>query len=243
MTAAGAQAPGGTGSREHALGVALKRTAGKDELVWLEAGSDKFFALYQRPVRTAIKGAILLVPDAAEFIGQDGLLHSLRRIPTDGGWATLALQSPLLPATASLADYAAVAAASCARVAAALAYLQGQALRRIAIAAKGHGADRVLGCLQDAAPRELIAFAGIGSWSGDPEPLELPILDIVATRNPDAVRAADRRAAAVEAGAPAPYRRLDIDGADRSFIGAEIEVAKRLRGFLDHVPDRFASTR
>ena len=94
----------------------------------------------------------------------------------------------------------------------------------------------LLGCYPDGLPSTVHALAAVGGWQGSVAALKVPFIEFVPARDPAAVAAADRRAAVpVEDGAP-PRRRVDLHGIDRYFSGADVDVAKRLRGWLEHLP-------
>jgi len=220
--------------REHELSTLLPRLTLEDELLWLDAGGTRFFAFRRTPQRGKPRGAILVVPAPGRFIDETPLIRSLRSLPPAGGYSTLALQPPLTDPDAPPA--AGTPAALCARLGAALTALAAEGAPMIAVAAEAASVQAVLDCNAGAPPPGVQAFAALGGWQGSFDKLGVPSIEFVPLRDPVAVAAADRRAARpVAEGAP-PRRRVDIDGADRNFSGAEVEVAKRLRGWLERLP-------
>lgn len=131
----------------------------------------------------------------------------------------------------------------CPRVAAALAALrtalpppaEGAPAPLLAIAAADASVPAVLGCYADALPEDLQAFAALGRWSGDFGALAVPSIEFVPLRDPAAVQAADARARLPLAEDAPPRRRVDVDGVDGRLEGAGEDVAKRLRGWLEHL--------
>ncbi len=261
-------APTADAGREAEIAAMLPRLATDDELRWLEAGSTKFFAFSRKPKQGEPRGAILIVPAAGEFIDERALTRTLRSLPPAGGFATLALQPPLSPAVAPAAEAAVDAAAQtavaedpgaaastpaapesvavhadfCPRIAAALAALEGAGAPLLAIAAAGDSVPAVLACYPDGLPSGVGAFAAIGGWQGSLAALKVPTIEFVPGRDPAAVAAANRREAVPLRDDEPPRRRVDLDGVDRSFAGADVEIAKRLRGWLERLPPPAADT-
>ncbi|HMM76682.1 MAG TPA: DUF3530 family protein [Gammaproteobacteria bacterium] len=132
----------------------------------------------------------------------------------------------------------------CPRVAAALAALsaalpppaEGAQAPLLAIAAADASVPAVLGCYADGLPEGLRAFAALGRWSGDFGALAVPSIEFVPLRDRAAVQAADARARLPLAEDAPPRRRVDVDGVDGGLEGAGEDVAKRLRGWLEHLP-------
>lgn len=249
--AAGADAPP---SREQELAALLPRLTHEDELLWLEAGADRFFAFRREPRKGKPRGAILIVPSPGRFIDELPLVRRLREDPPAGGYTTLAVQPPLAapPAaaradapTASDGDESATEAPAaapvadavlCARLGAALAALTAEGVPMVALAAGDGSADAVLACEPGRLPERVDAFAALGRWQGRTAELAVPSIEFVPLRDPAAVAAAARRAEARRADTAPPHRRVDVDAADGRFDGAEEEIAKRLRGWLEKLP-------
>ncbi len=71
----------------------------KEEVVWLEAGADKFPAVWKADTSGDPFGAILLIHGAGQTLDWPSSLHELRNSLTDFGWSTLSisLPQPVLP--------------------------------------------------------------------------------------------------------------------------------------------------
>ncbi len=132
----------------------------------------------------------------------------------------------------------------CPRVAAALTALRaaltppadGAAPPLVAIVAADASVPVVLGCYTEGLPADVSAFAALGRWSGDFGGLAVPSIEFVPLRDPVAVKAADARAALPLAAAAPARRRVDVEGVDSRLEGAGEDIAKRLRGWLEHLP-------
>jgi len=224
----------GAAGREHELSALLPRLTLDDELLWLEAEGERFFAFRRTPLRGKPRGAILVVPAPGRFIDETALIRSLRSLPPAGGYSTLAVQPPLTDAAATAS--AAKGGALCPRLAAALTALAAEGAPLVAVAAEAGSVQAVLDCNAGAPPSGVQAFAAIGHWQGDFDRLGVPSIEFVPMRDAAAVAAAERRAAKPVAEDAPPRRRVDLDGVDRHFDGADVEVAKRLRGWLERLP-------
>lgn len=254
-------------SREDELAALLPRLTREDELLWLEAGAERFFAFRREPRSGKPRGAILIVPAPGRFIDELPLVRRLREHPPAGGYTTLAVQAPLAvepaappaaavdeagadtdaakgaeDAAAGASAVPAAGAALCARIGAALAALSAEGVPMVALAAGGGSADAVLACEPGGLPVGIAAFAAIGRWEGNANALSVPSIEFVPSRDPTALAAAERRADARRADTAPPHRRVDIDAADGRFDGAEEEVAKRLRGWLEKLPAKATTT-
>ena len=247
----------GLPGREGEILPRLPALASDEELVWLNAEGARFFAFRRPPPNGKTpRGAVLIVPDPRAFIDQQAVTRALRDIPARGAWLTLALQVPLAatpaapqPPTPPPADPAnppatppVVAAASsttdplCGRLAAALALLESTSPPLIALVAQDDNAARALACYPDGLPPGIGAFAAIGRWAGKLEGLKIPSIEFVASLDPVGRREAARRAAAPRGANAPPHRMVELDAATRAFGGAEEDLAKRLRGWLERLP-------
>jgi len=229
-----------SGGREDELSALLPRLALDDELLWLEAGGKRFFAFRRAPARDKPRGAILIVPAPGRFIDETPLIRSLRNLPPAGGYSTLAVQPPLagevVPAPTTEPATSAGSDPLCARLSAALTALVAEGAPLVAIAAEAGSVQAVLDCNGGAPPPGVQAFAAIGRWQGSFDALDVPSIEFVPMRDTVAVAAAERRAAKPAAPGAPPRRRVDLDGVDGHFDGADVEIAKRLRGWLERLP-------
>ena len=235
--------------REAEITPRLPQLTVDDELVWLNADSTRFFAFKRLPAKAAKpRGAILIVPGPRAFIDQHPGTTQLREIPAAGGWLTLALQVPLQaevapaqappPAPDATPPRPANAPVDplCARITAALAFVDATKPPLIALVAEGDSADRTQACFADGFPPNVHAFAAVGRWRGKLEGIKVPSIEFVPALDSAAISEADRRVKSARQPNSPAHRRVDIDAADRAFKGAEVDVAKRLRGWLEKLP-------
>ena len=208
------------------------------EIVALEADGKPFHAFERtaRHVPTA-HGAVLIIPDFSRATAPSHeLINALREAPAAGGWGTLAIELPIVPLTASAAAVTEAASALCPRLTASLAHIAGRKLTRTVVVGVGASFDYAMACFKDKLPADIVGVVGVGAWQHEIKDPKLPIFDVVPTLDPHATRLADIRRQAALTVSPSVYRQASIDGVDRWFIGAEVEVAKRLRGWLTQLP-------
>ena len=256
----------GLPGREGELVPHLPRLVGEEEVTWLEAEGKRFFVFKRAPKPGGPKrGALVLVPAPQAFIDQRAVTRALREDPLIGGYHTLALQpslaepagpsnlqaaedpdgqKPAEPAKDEPADagpgsgagaesQADAAKALCARLRATIAAAGALVQGSVAVVAEQQHVADALACLAENAPPEVHAFAAVGGWRGEWPKLTVPSLEFVPINDPAAKREADRRARTPPAAGTPPRRQIDIDG---TLEPAATEIARRLRGWLNHLP-------
>jgi pimeloyl-ACP methyl ester carboxylesterase len=163
------------------------------------------------------------------------LIGALRSSLPEHGYATLAIQMPVLAANAQGEAYATLFDDAAERLTAAAAYLRARGHRNIAIASHSMGARMSNHFLAAGAAHGIAAWIAIGISTGvyaDPARLNLPVLDIYGERDfPHVLKNADARAAAI-AGRRGSAQ-IEVPGADHYFNGSEAALAARVRQFLD----------
>ena len=146
--------------------------------------------------------------------------------PADGGSA---------PSEAPSADQpeGARARALCPRLKATIAAAGLVEPRSVALVAEQQHIPVVLGCFADGLPPEVHAFVAIGGWQGEWPKLTVPSLEFLPVLDPVARREAARRARTPPPAGAAPRKQVEIDG---RLDDAALEIARRLRGWLDRLP-------
>ena len=217
-----------THEREAAVGAQLEQRLSAKTVQWLEADGGKFLTLEAAPKASIDPiGAVVVVSGAQRTLA-DPLVTALREAVVRGGWLALAVQSPLI-ATDALPKTATEATAKlCPRLIAAFAHLKTKQIPKVVVVGLDTGVVDTLACFKEGLPSEVIALTLISGDASVGE-LTIPMLKITPELGGRAPRVstfehAERR------------REWVIAGVDARFAGAEAEVARRLRGWLTHLP-------
>jgi pimeloyl-ACP methyl ester carboxylesterase len=203
-----------------------------DALYIVQKSGHKFLAIYteSKPARAAviIVHGLGVHPDWA-------LIGALRSGLADQGYATLAVQMPVLAVDALREDYPPLFPEAADRLRAAVAFLKAKGHRNIAIACHSLGA-RMCNYFQVSAPdpgaAAWISISIVPSDFMEPAKLHLPILDVYGERDFAPVReAAGARAAVLRT--LKGSAQVEVAGADHYFNGSEQALTSQIRRFLD----------
>ncbi len=225
---------------EFAAAIGAQRDSG--EILKLGAAPAQFIALFQPAAGAAALGAVLILHDLGRHPDWPAVIRPLRLGLPPGGFATLAIQLPVLPAAAPRAGYGALVAEAVTRVRAGLADLQARAPGPVAIVGHGLGALAALRCVaQDGCGAAALALIGLpaGDELAPPaDPLAdlgqaaLPVLDLYASRDaPDVLRLAAQRAR-IGRKASGAWRQVALDAADHDHGGGDEALVRYVRGWL-----------
>jgi hypothetical protein len=236
--------------REKAVADKITANLKTGEAVWLESEGGKFLGLFTPATRDAPKGAALLLHDLGGNPDQPGVVAQLRAQFPQGGWVTLSIQLPLLPADAPQPAYGATLEEAKKRIAAGVNHLKGQG--KLPIVLIGHGLGAATGLLWIASeqkpPVAGLAAASLPVLANlDPpvdlnaalEKTKLPILDIFGKLDGDA-QLAPKRSEAARKAKNAAYAQIEVTGADRDFTGMDDILARRIRGWAEKTIQRGA---
>lgn len=202
--------------------------------IYLTANKHKFLSIYT-PAEQA-KGAAVIVhglgvhPDWA-------LINVLRTRLPDEGYSTLSVQMPVLDAQAKGDQYPPTFDEAAARIATAVAYLEQQGYKNIAIVSHSLGArmaDRYF-VRSPRTPVTAWATIGMGAPFAAPTKIKVPVLDLYGERDlPQVlVNLKPRWSKAVKLH-PAGRQEM-VPGADHFFEGHDDELVSAVTGFLDQV--------
>lgn len=201
-----------------------------------------FFALYTPAEGNLKRGGVILLHGLGAHPDWPDVIAPLRKALPEAGWATLSIQLPVWPNSASFEDYPPLFPAANRRISAAVAHLQQQGIANITLV--GHSLGAAMGAYflaQQAPGSEAIrAFVGIGmnqapgSVAHTPDALAnitVPVLDLYGAFDLDGVRDSARARAASQADNRG-YRQTVIAGADHFFQGLDTTLIKRVAGWL-----------
>ena len=203
---------------------------------FIKLGDDAapILARYRAATHTPAKGAVLFIPAPGRFIGDDAVIAAALNELPPGGWSVLAVQTPLLPATASMKQYEDTHDQALERAKKGLEYLAQQ--QSPASVVVGRAGSVELAREVASAAGEVAAVAALGPWSGQIGDSKLPLLDVSPARERGSVASAGERKLEASRGKLEAYRQLVLTGADQRYIGFEVEIARRIRGFAEHLP-------
>lgn len=214
--------------REAVVGKRLELRLPAKTVQWLDADGGKFLTLEAAPkAASAPLGGVVVVSGAQRTLA-DPLVTALREAAVRGGWFTLAVQSPLIAADALPKTATEETAKLCPRLTAAFAHLKTKQITQVVVVGLDTGVVDALACFKEGLPSEVVALTLISGDNGVGD-LAIPMLKIM----PE-LGGREPRVATLEH--DERRREWVIAGVDARFAGAEVEVARRLRGWLTHLP-------
>ncbi len=202
------------------------------DAVWIELKSGRKFLAIYTPNPKALAGVVVvhglgLHPDW-------GLIGALRSQLADQGYVTLSVQMPVLAAEAKADRYPPLFPEAAERLGAAVAWLRGKGLKKVAIVSHSMGARMTNYFLNHAGDTRIDAWVAIGI-SGEftrAEDFHAPVLDLYGEKDyPGVLDGAGARAAALRK--VRGSGQMQVAGADHFFTGLEGELGRQARQFLD----------
>jgi dienelactone hydrolase len=163
------------------------------------------------------------------------LINVLRSQLAEQGYATLSLQMPVLAADAKGEQYPALFPEAAERLQAALNFLRDKGHRKMAIVSHSMGARMVNHFLTNGGAVDAWACIGISTGSYlQAESFKAPVLDIYGDKDfPAVLQNAAKRADAIKR--IRGSGQVSVAGADHYFNGAETELVRHVKRFLDNV--------
>ena len=145
---------------ERQLAAALAEAPG--QVVRLDVAGERVFALYTETLQKKPAGGVLLLHDRSAHPDWPTVIAPLRRELPHHGWATLAIQMPVVRGEAGLDEYARVFNESPARIRAGIAYLKQQGSTPVVLIGHGFGANMAAAYLAQGNDGDVEGLAGIG---------------------------------------------------------------------------------
>lgn len=191
----------------------------------------KFLAIWA-PNPNAVAGIIVvhglgLHPDW-------GLVNTLRSRLAEQGYATLSVQMPVLAADAKGDQYPPLFPEASERLAAAIAFLRGKGLKKVAIVSHSMGSRMTNYFLNHPGDARIDAWVAIGILGEftHANTFKAPVLDLYGEKDyPSVLDEAGKRAAAIRG--IRGSGQVQVTGADHFFAGMETELVRRVKQFLD----------
>jgi len=196
------------------------------------ASRSRILAILTEPPGNA-KGGVVIIHGVG--VHPDwGLNGGIRTRLADAGLVTLSVQMPVLAAGATRDEYRTTLPESSERIAAAIRYLRDKGITKLAIVSHSMGATMANAYLARPDASAIDAWVPIGMFGAfDAQPKQ-PVLDVIAERDFDEVRAAAAERARHPIGIRCS-RQLTIAGTDHYFDNRQDELAAAIAAFLDGV--------
>jgi dienelactone hydrolase len=164
------------------------------------------------------------------------LINVLRSQLAEQGYTTLSVQMPVLAADAKGEQYPALFPEAAERLQAAVNFLRDKGLRKIAIVSHSMGARMANHYLANSGAGDIDAWVAVGISSGlyaQAENFKAPVLDIYGEKDfPAVLQNAAKRADAIKR--LRGSGQVSVAGADHYFNGAETELTRHVKRFLDN---------
>ncbi len=223
--------------------IEIKESLVVGKVISLKAGDQEFLAIHAEADIAEPKGAAILMHGMGGNPAWSPVVQPLRIGLPEHGWEILSLQMPVAPTGAAAWAYDPLIPEAAPRVAAAVEFLKQREIEKIVLVGHSMGARMGLEAIASNLPKEVIAFAAVGTPTNTEDPetgvlgalkkIKLPILDIYGSRDLSSVKdsAKDRLRAAHKAENSA-YEQVEIQGADHFFLGLEDSLLARVRGWM-----------
>lgn len=198
--------------------------------VWLaQTNGHKFLGLYTAVAKVKVG---LVIVHGIGVHPDWGLIGTLRQQLPDDGYATLAIQMPVLQADARPEDYPPTFAESAERLRLAVEFLKDRGYARVAIVSHSLGTWMTYDYLIHQPASPVVAWVAIGAPNPfDLAKLKLPILDLYGQNDlPHVAQGAKQRAMGLK---QRGSTQVMAPGADHFFTGQDAALREQVRGWLD----------
>lgn len=200
--------------------------------VYLELKSGRKFLALWTPSPKAAAGVIVV--HGLGVHPDWGLISSLRSQLSEHGYSTLSVQMPVLEAEARGDKYPPLYPEAAERLAAAVAFLRGRNMKKVAIVSHSLGGQMTNYFLNHARDAHIDAWVAVG-LAGEftaPATFKAPVLDLFGEKDlPAVLNSSGKRAEAIRG--VRGSGQVQVSGADHFFAGQENELVRRVRQFLD----------
>ena len=230
--------------REQGIAFELSEAIIDGDSVFLEAGGWRFWNIYTPP-EGAARGAVCILHGRGLHPDWPDVARPLRLALPKQGWATFAMQMPVLGKDAEFADYAEILDQAAPRIEAGITHLRALGHERVHLVAHSCGAQMTMAWIDAGGGAGIDSLTlishGIGNYQrrfGHLPPLErvrVPILDIYGSKDFVAKRAGERLALIRHAGHPAS-RQVEVAGATHMFKQHGAELARLIAQWLAELP-------
>lgn len=232
--------------REIQYAEAIEATVTVGEIVWLEANSKKFLALYRETEEQENLGTAIILHPMDGHPAQKKIINPLRTYLPEHKWATLSLQMPVLGIGAKVDEYYILFDDAKSRIQAAIDYLVAAKIKNIVLIGYGLGGTMAVYYInENASDTKVKAIAAISLIvpKSDHKNVQIieflnniqqPFLDIFAEFDAPEVTdsARQRRVAAKENDA---FRQFEVKGEGHLFQHDEGLLVKRVYSWVNRM--------
>jgi pimeloyl-ACP methyl ester carboxylesterase len=193
----------------------------------------RFLAIWTQNPKTA---ACVIVVHGLGVHPDWGLINPVRSQLAEMGYSTLSVQMPVLAADARAEQYPPLFPEAAERLTAAVAFLHGKGLKKIAVVSHSMGSRMTNYFLNHAGDTSIDAWVSVGISNGEftaPATFKAPVLDLYGEKDfPAVLDGAPTRAAAIRG--IRGSGQIEVPGADHFFAGMENELVRQTKRFLDN---------
>lgn len=227
-----------------------------EQLLWLGQGGQRFAGVLRESTVERRAGAVIVLHDARLHPNHTTVAAPLASSLPRYGWATFAVQMPdpgPPPYAAEALDAALASAAE--RIASAVSMLKEKGYGTIALVGHGFGATMGAHYLAQNTDGAIAGFVGLSMGgpldrgaNGDSRvagligKITLPVLDLYGSRDLKGMRKEAAQRAAAAARVEAPFRQVEMAGADHTYTGLHASLAKHVAGWLRRYVEKNAGT-
>ncbi len=233
-------------TQEQRISAQLVTTDLQGEARWLNAGDERFLAIYQKSDAEKHLGGAILLHDAGDHADWPEVIGPLRRHLARKGWDSLSLQLPRPVDPLSKTDRQAAIDQAAGRIQAAFDLFAAEETEDLVLLGHGLGAEMALAYAAGNPAEQLRGLVAIGLAAGDggeQDPalqgiirLQRPMLDLVGEREASEVLAsAQARHGAAKRNQLQGYRLDRMAGADHHFTGLQESLLQRVGSWLRRV--------
>jgi triacylglycerol esterase/lipase EstA (alpha/beta hydrolase family) len=229
---------------EQAIAERLVERQAPGELVWLDAGGNRFLGLFLGAPGAAAKRVVLLLHGLGAHPDWPEVIQPLRTRLPELGWSTFAIQLPRLSSEASHADELELPRRALLRIQAASRFLTERGIEQMAVIGYGFGAA-VGAQYAGNAVMEIVAFAAVSlrvpahltpvvHYPESLEAVRVPVLDVQAAQDDATVlQQAPERELWGRKNKTRRFDRIIIPDARAGYYGREDGLARAIAGWLD----------
>jgi len=214
------------------------------DATWLIAGKQRFLGIFTPAQTKKVLGGIIVIHGTGVHPNWSDIIQPLRTTLPDYGWATLAIQMPILKNDAKMKEYIPLFPEVTPRIKAAIKFLNTNNINNIVIISHSFGGQMAAYYLSQTPNNPIQAFVGIGmsSYKLDDKSnifkalgkIKIPILDLYGSRDLDSVKnSAKLRAQAAKKAGNKKYFQAEVIGADHFFASMNDTLISKVKSWLN----------